>query len=228
MCNPDLMSAEIRVFLVDDHPMIRQGCRRLLEKSNINVTGEADSGKNALQYVADCDPDIVIMDISMEELGGLESMRRLNSRMPHISFILFTMHDNPMFAMRAIKLGAKGYVTKSASPAVLVEAVKKVAQGEVYLSHDIAQSLAISNLSLEDDPTLVLSNREFDIFTMISDGMTVTQIAKVLSLSQKSVSNNIFQIKQKLGIKTNADFTKLAVSFDIVKKNVMGGGDAPS
>lgn len=222
------MLSEINVFLVDDHPLIRQGCRQLLEQNNIRVAGEADGGKTALKRVPECNPDIVIMDISMEDTGGLETMRRLHARLPHIGFVLFTMHDNPLFAVRAIKLGAKGYVTKSASPAALVEAVKKVSQGEVYLSHDIAQGIALSNLSPEEDPTLLLSNREFDIFTMISDGMTVSQIAKTLSLSQKSVSNNIFHIKQKLGIKTNADFTKLAVSFDIVKKNVVGGGDAPS
>lgn len=216
------MATEINVLLVDDHPMIRQGCRQLLEQNRINVSGEADGGKSAMMQVGKCNPDIVIMDISMDDLGGLEAMRRMTSRSPQIKFIVFTMHDNPMFAMRAIRMGAKGYVTKSAPPALLVEAVKKVSQGEVYLSHDIAQAIAFSNLSPAEDPTLVLTNREFDIFTMISDGKTTAQIALDLSLSQKTVSNYLFQIKQKLGIKTNTEFTKLAVSFDIIKKNIMG------
>ena len=217
------MATEINVLLVDDHPMIRQGCRQLLEQNRITVSGEADGGKNAMTLLAKCTPDVVIMDISMDDIGGLEAMRRINSRSPQIKFIVFTMHDNPLFAMRAIKMGAKGYVTKSAPPADLVEAVKKVSKGEVYLSHDIAQTIAFSNLSPAEDPTLVLTNREFDIFTMISDGKTTAQIAQDISISQKSVSNYIFQIRQKLGIKTNTEFTKLAVSFDIIKKNVMGG-----
>ena len=204
-------TAPIRVFLVDDHSVVREGYRRLLEDSaGISVVGEAADAAGAYREFLRLAPDVVVMDISLPGASGIEALRHLLARNPDAKVLVFSMHEESVFASRAFQAGALGYVTKASAPDVLVEAVRSVAQGKRYLSQDMAQALALQSVSGGAAGLEVLSNREFEVMRLLVAGDTVAAIAEKLQLSYKTVANHQSAIRQKLGVETSAQLVQLA------------------
>ena len=207
----------IRVLLVDDHPVVRAGYKLLLEHAGeIEVIAEADSGELACRRYTDHRPDIVIMDLSLRGMGGLDAIGRIVARDPGAKILAFSMHEDAMFAERAVEAGARGYITKRSAPHVLVDAAKQVAAGGVYLDREIAQRLAFQKAGGRTEPLKALSTREFEILCLIAGGATTIEIGKRLSLSSKTVANYTTQIKSKLGVATIAELTRLAIRHGVV------------
>ena len=214
-------SPAISVFLVDDHSVVREGYRRLLERSSgIQVIGEAANAADAYSEFQRVNPDVVVMDISLPGASGIEAMRRILAREPRAKVLMFSMHEEPIFASRAFQAGALGYVTKASAPEVLVQAVRTVAQGKRYLSADMAQALALQAVGGGAASLSALSNREFEVMRLLVAGDTIAAIAEKLQLSAKTVANHQSAIRQKLGVETSAQLVQLA------QRNGMAAGNS--
>ena len=208
----------IELILVDDHAVVRSGLRRLLElNKRIEVIAEADSGEQAYQFYGELEPDVVVMDISMPGMGGLESARRIIKRYASAKIVIFSMHESASFASQALKSGVKGYVTKTGAPEDLTRAVLEVANGKTFLSAEIAQKIALKALSGQDEPIHQLSGREFEVFRLLAEGKKVEEIAEMLKISQKTVANYYTTIKQKLGVSSPIDMVRLAIRHGLVE-----------
>jgi DNA-binding NarL/FixJ family response regulator len=207
----------VRVLLVDDHAVVRAGYRLLLQSApDVEVVAEADSGELACRRFAELAPDVVIMDLSLPGIGGLEAIRRIVQRDAAAKVLVFSMHEETMFVEQALAAGARGYVTKSSAPRVLVAAVKEVAEGGRYLGGDIAERLAFERVRAGDTPLMELSTREFEIFCLLAEGVPSGDIARRLSLSQKTVANYGTQLKGKLNVGSVAELTRLAIRHGII------------
>jgi len=212
-------SARTRVMLVDDHAIVRSGFRRLLDQyPGIQVIVESGTGESAYRDFVQHAPDVLVLDISMPGAGGLEIMRRILARDPDARIIVFSMHDDAAMVSRAMRLGARGYVSKNNDPEILAQAVIEVAAGRQYLSSDIAHAVALSMLSGRDDPFALLSSREFEVFQQVVAGRSAAQIAKALDLSGKTISNYHTSIKQKLGASSDVDLVRIAFRFNLLKE----------
>jgi two-component system invasion response regulator UvrY len=204
-------SPAIRVILVDDHSVVREGYRRLLERATgIEVVGEAANAADAYSEFQRLHPDVVVMDISLPGASGIEAMRHMLAREPRARVLMFSMHEEPIFASRAFQVGALGYVTKASAPEVLVAAVRSVAQGRRYISHDMAQTLALQAVGGGNANLSALSNREFEVMRLLVAGDTLAAIADKLQLSYKTVANHQSAIRQKLGVETHAQLIQMA------------------
>lgn len=215
---------KIDVLLVDDHAVVRAGYKTYLSLSErIGQIYEADRGETACQVYARHTPDVVVMDLSMPGLGGLESIRRLLSRHGSCKILVFSIHNELVYVTRAIKAGAKGYITKSNAPETLVTAVCLIAEGGTYVDPDLAQLLAVSAALDQDETAKIksLSPREFDIFCLLATGVTTREASENLCLSYKTVCNHSTSIKEKLGVKTLSELALLAARHGIIK-----GGDS--
>lgn len=215
------MSSKTSVLIADDHAIVHQGCRLLFEQAGFEVLGDAGSGEDAYAQFLKHRPQVVVMDLTMPGMGGFETVRRIRAQAPDACIVVFSMHDDPVVAARALRAGVQGYVTKTSAPAELVEAVKRAAHGDSYLSHDVAQSIALSRLDVRGDPLSQLSAREFDIFHMLSEGNSYAEIAQRLSLSPKSVANYALRIKQKLGARSLADLIRIGIATRTTRRNVI-------
>jgi two-component system invasion response regulator UvrY len=211
------MSAKIRIMLVDDHAIVRSGFRRLLEQQlDFVVVAEAVDAEHAYALYLEHTPDVVVMDLSMPGVSGLDTIRRIIGRQPEARIVVFSMHEDGSVAERAIQEGARGYVTKSNPPEVLAAAVADVAAGKLALSPDIARSIAILKLTGKENPLNRLSTREFEILRLLASGRPTTEIAKLLSLSAKTIANYHTLIKQKLRINTDVELVLLAQRQKII------------
>jgi two-component system invasion response regulator UvrY len=212
------MNAEpIRIMLVDDHAVVRAGFRRLLEQeAGIRVIAEAESGERAYLLYVEHLPDVVVMDLSMPGVSGFEIIRHITERQSTAKILVFSMHEDASLAVRAIQLGARGYVTKSNAPEVLATAVVEVAAGKLFLSDDVAKSIAILKLTGDDNPVKALSAREFEIFRLLVTGRSAADIAKILNLSTKTVANYHTLIKQKLHIDSDVELVLLALRHNLL------------
>lgn len=200
-----------RIMLVDDHAIVRAGFRRLLEQQpNYHVVAEAGDAEAAYALFVEHEPDVVVLDLSMPGVSGLDLVRRMTARQPSARILVFSMHEDASLAERAVQLGARGYVTKSSAPEALAAAVADMMAGRVAFSPDIAQALAILKVTGEGDLLTALSAREFEIFRLLARGQTVSSIATLLSLSAKTVANYHSLIKQKLGISSDVELVLLA------------------
>lgn len=211
------MIKPIRIILADDHAVVRSGLRRLLElNDHLEVVAEADSGEQAYQKFGELLPDVLVMDMSMPGMGGLEALRRIMTRYSTAKVVIFSMHENAAFASQALAAGARGYVGKSGEADDLVTAVHEVAAGRGYLSAVVAQKIALQNLSGDDDPFRLLSAREFEIFRMLVEGGSVEQIAEQLNISHKTVANYQTMLKQKLGVTSPLEMVRLAIRHGVI------------
>lgn len=207
----------IRVILVDDHTVVREGYRRLIEKhGDIEVVGEAADGAAAYALYKSYQPDVVILDLSMPGQGGIEAIRHLRQWDPRAQILVFTMHENVAYAVQAFQAGARGYITKSSPPGLLIDAIRDVAGGRMAISPDVGHGLAMSRV--EGGRTILegLSAREFEIFRMLAEARSVREIAETLNLSAKTVSNYHYAIKSKLGVGTDVELVHLAVRLGVV------------
>lgn len=210
------METSISVMLTDDHTVVRSGLRRLLEQhENINVIAEADSGEQAYQQFGEFMPDVLIMDISMPGIGGLEALRRILRRYHDAKIIIFSMHENTTFAAQALNAGAVGYVAKSSDAQELVQAVINAAQGLNYLSTNLAEKISTQNIS-NDDPIQTLTTREFEIFRLLAEGKVVEDISTILNIGQKTVANYQTMLKQKLGVTSPVELVRLAIKHGLI------------
>lgn len=208
----------IKIILVDDHAIVREGYRALLERQeDMRVIAEAADGEHAYQLCKQELPDVLIVDLSMPGQSGLEVIRRVHHRWPSAKILVFSMHQNAAFAEQAVRAGAKGYVTKSSLPDVLMRAVREVYQGRQALSPDIAQALALSKLGGEREALGQLTTREFEILRLLVEANSNDEIAQALHISPKTVGNTHYQIKRKLGVSSDIELVRLALRLRVVE-----------
>jgi DNA-binding NarL/FixJ family response regulator len=199
----------VSVLLVDDHAVVREGYRRLLERhEGIIVIGEAGDAASAHSLFLKLKPQIVVMDVTMPGTSGIEVMQRMLKSKPDARVLVFSMHEDTIFATRALQAGAFGYLTKSSAPHMLVEAVHALAQGTKYVSAAIAQKLALRRFT--HDKETELSARELEVLRLLAQGRSVREIAESMRLSPKTVANNQSTIKQKLEVNTPIELLKKA------------------
>lgn len=208
----------IRVILVDDHAVVRSGLRRLLEShKSIEIVSEADTGEMAYQLYGEVQPDVVLMDISMPGMGGLEAAKRILQRYAHARIVIFSMHEAVSFAAQALKAGVKGYVTKTGLAEDLLQAVLDVSRGKTFLSQDVAQKIALQSLIGETNPLQQLTSREFEVFRLLAEGKRVEEVAEMLKISQKTVANYYTLIKQKLSVNSPVEMVRLAMKHGLIE-----------
>jgi two-component system invasion response regulator UvrY len=201
----------MRVLIVDDHPIVASGCRALLAgdpEIAILEASDAESGEQA--FVAE-HPDICVLDINLPTVSGFELARRILAHAATARIIMFSMNDDPIFATRAIEIGAKGYVSKSGDPCDLVEAIREVGKGRVYLPPGIAQKIAFAGPALAQSPLSKLTSRELEILRLLSAGKSLSEIAWLVHSSYKTVANTSSIMRQKLGVRTSAELVRLAI-----------------
>jgi len=212
------MAKKTTIVLVDDHAVVRAGVRRLLEQEPLfEVIGEAENGEKAYQIFGELKPDVMVMDLSMPGMGGLEAIRRILMRYEKAKILVLSMHEDLSFANQALKLGAKGYLTKNTLADDLVKSIETVTQGDVFLSDEIAKKMAMQSISGNQDPVHELSAREFEIFRLLAEGFDIDAIASTLNISSKTVSNYQTMIKQKLNINTPIELIRYAIKVGVIK-----------
>jgi two-component system invasion response regulator UvrY len=200
------------IMLVDDHAVVREGYRSMLQKQHgLRVVAEASDGAEAYRLFKEVRPDLVIMDLTMPGVGGIEGIRRIRQWDRDARILVFTMHENAGFAVQAIRAGARGYVTKSSPPEILVRAVMEVLGGAIAISPDIDLELALSRLCGERAAADVLTAREFEVMQMLLAERTTEEIASALHLSPKTIANLHSLIKDKLGVGTDIELVRLAL-----------------
>lgn len=211
------MSDITRLLLVDDHAIVREGYRRLLEmRPDLRIVGEAGTARDALEQFRALEPDVLVLDLGLPDMGGVELIRRLVQRDDRVRILVFTMHREPLFATQALRAGALGYVTKSSPPTVLVDAVYKVAERRQVISPDIAPELALALVDRPREPLAELAPREFEILRLLLDGCSAEEIGERLSISSKTVQNCHYQIKSKLGVRSDIELTRLALRLGLI------------
>jgi len=210
------MSALITVLLVDDHAVVREGYRRLLERdAAIQVIGEASNSVEAYERAATLEPQVIVMDIALPGVSGIEAMRRILARRPQQCVLMFSMYDDAIFPSRALEAGARGYVSKASAPEVLVDAISAVARGERYLSPDV-QKLIAQHTSTEAKAAVnTLTAREFEVLRLLAQGETVKHIGEKLGLSEKTVANHQSAIREKLGARNGVQLARVAAELGL-------------
>ena len=212
------MNKKIKIVLVDDHAVVRAGVKRLLEQEDLfEVTGEAENGEKAYQLFGELNPDVMVMDLSMPGMGGLEAIRRILMRYEKAKILVLSMHEDLSFANQALKLGAKGYLIKNTLGDDLVKSIQAISKGEVFLSDEIAKKIAMQSIVGDQEPIDSLSAREFEIFRLLAEGLEVEAIATTLNISSKTVSNYQTMIKQKLNINTPVELIRYAIKAGVIK-----------
>jgi two-component system, NarL family, invasion response regulator UvrY len=219
--------SRVSVLLVDDHAVVREGYRRLLERrGDIVVVGEAADAPAAYSLFCSLRPQIVVMDITLPGVSGIGVTRRMLAHEPQARVLIFSMHEDTIFASRALQAGAAGYVSKASAPGVLVEAVHAVACGRKYLSPDIARRLALRDFEVAQ--VLRLSDREFEVLRLLVRGRTVREIAESMALNAKTIANHQSAIKQKLGADTALQLLRMASRLGLDPGSDASSGEAPS
>jgi two-component system invasion response regulator UvrY len=209
----------IRALLVDDHAVVRMGFRLLLQGNpDITVVGEADSGEGACTLYAELSPDVVVLDLAMPGMGGLEALRRIHARHRDAKVLALSAHDDLMHARRTLQEGALGFLSKRSAPEALLDAVATVAAGRRYIEPALAQRLALAEFDGgSKSPVDQLSEREFEVFVRLAGGATVQRIALDLKLSASTVGTHLYNIKQKLGVANQSELTLIAIRHGLIE-----------
>lgn len=209
----------IRVLLVDDHAVVRMGFRLLLQShADMSVIAEAESGEIACQRYAELHPDVVVMDLAMPGMGGLQALRRILAHDPQARVLTLSAQDDPMHARRALREGALGFLSKRSAPEALLEAVGAIATGQRYIDKDLAQKLALDDIEGAAKSVIDrLSEREFEVFIRLARGATVQRIAEDLSLSPSTVGTHLYNVKQKLRVSNQSELTLIAIRERLIE-----------
>jgi two-component system, NarL family, invasion response regulator UvrY len=205
----------MRVLIVDDHPIVASGCRALLAGDGDIVLLEASDAESGERAFASEHPDICVIDINLPTVSGFELARRIRARDEAARIIMFSMNDDPIFAARAIEVGAKGYVSKSGDPCDLVEAIRQVGNGGTYLPTAIAQSIAFAGPAFAQSPLSKLTAREMEILRLLGAGKSLSEIAWLVQASYKTVANTSSIMRQKLGVRTSSELVRLAIESGV-------------
>ncbi|QJE00958.1 response regulator transcription factor [Massilia forsythiae] len=210
--------ASIRVFIADDHAIVREGLKQILaEQRDIAVTGEAETGLDAVKLFRKSRCNVLLLDISLPDRNGIEVLKQIKSEKPELAVLMLSMHREDQYAIRSLKAGAAGYLTKQSAPRELVNAIRQVAAGQRYVSAQLAQVLAAQVGADHELPVHdTLSDREYQTLTMIASGKTVSEIAKELSLSVKTISEYRSRLLAKMKLKTSAELTHYAIRNHLI------------
>lgn len=205
----------IRVVIADDHTIVREGLKQLLLAAGaFAIVGEARDGHEVLRAVRELDFDVLLLDLSMPGKSGMELIKQVKSEKPRLRILVLSMHQEHQYAVRAIKAGASGYLTKDSAATQLVSAIEKVAGGGAFISAEVAEQLARSAMpQIEGPPHASLSDREYQVFRMLISGRTVSDIADDLNLSAKTVSTHKARLMEKMGIDNQADLVRYAIRY---------------
>jgi two-component system invasion response regulator UvrY len=211
------MSSPIKVLLVDDHAVVRMGFKMLLESAeDIKVIAEAESGEQGVKSYVEHQPDVVVMDITMPGIGGLEAIDRIMAKDNSAKILVLSAHEDSVHPKRVLNAGAMGYLTKRSAAEELIKAIRMVAGRKMYLEANIAQQMAIQQLNGEKNPVDVLSDREFEVFMSLAKGQTTNEIADILSLSPRTVGTHLYNIKQKLNANNSAEIALIAMRSGLI------------
>ena len=209
--------SQIKILLVDDHAVVRMGFKMLIEaEADIKVIGEAESGEVAVKLFQELKPDIIIMDITMPGIGGLEAIDRILAKDKNTKILVLSAHEDSVHPKRVLNAGAMGYLTKRSAAEELIKAIKSIYQGKRYLEPNIAQQMAITQLSGETNPIEILSDREFEVFMALAKGKSTNEIADTLCLSPRTVGTHLYNIKQKLNANNSAEIALIAIRCGLI------------
>jgi DNA-binding NarL/FixJ family response regulator len=210
----------IRIVVADDHTIVREGLKQLLTAAgDLEVVAEAQNGFEVMDRVRALDFDVLLLDMSMPGKSGIELIKQVHAEKPRLRILILSMHEEHQYAVRAIRAGAAGYLTKEGASAQLVSAIRRVAGGGAYISADVAEQLALGAMpGAKGPPHSTLSDREFQIFRMIAEGRSVSDIAERLNLSVKTVSTHKANILQKMNMSTQAELIRYALTHRLVEE----------
>jgi len=206
-----------RVLLADDHAMVRLGFRCLLEGAGATVIGEAENGESAVRLYAELNPDVVVMDVSMPGIGGLAALERLLVWDAKARVLMLSAHNDDIVPVRALRLGARGYLCKRAAPEEFLRAVGQVAGDRRYLDPELAQAVALAQLSGSSNPVDTLTEKELAVFMKLAEGRSVNDVAEDFCLSPSTVGTHLYHIKQKLNVQNAAELTLVAVRNGLIE-----------
>jgi len=208
----------IKVLIADDHAIVRTGFRLLLEEAeDIEVVAEAESGEIAYQEFSRVKPDVVMMDLAMPGIGGIEAIKKILARDKNAKVLALSVHEDISHPRRVLQTGALGYITKRQAPEVLIDAIRKISDGEKMIDPDIAKRLELADARGEETPFARLSEREFAVFEKLALGQSVADIADQLCLSPSTVGTHLYNIKQKLDLTNQAEMTLLAIRHGVIE-----------
>jgi two-component system response regulator NreC len=206
-----------RILLADDHPVVRQGVRALLERQGLHVVAEAGDGRRAVQLAAECRADVAVLDVSMPHMNGLDAAREVRRASPSTSVVLLTVHADDHYVLEALRAGVQGYVLKDQAPEDLVEAVLEVARGATYLSPGIARVVVQAYLDKKDLPSDPLSPREREVLQLVAEGKTTKEVAQILGVSVKTADSHRSRLMEKLDIHETATLVRYAIRRGLVQ-----------
>ncbi|MEK9777941.1 MAG: response regulator transcription factor [Methylophilaceae bacterium] len=210
--------SKIKVLLVDDHSVVRMGFKMLIEaESDMEVISEAESGEDGIKVFKELKPDLVVMDITMPGIGGLESIERILAFDKNAKILVLSAHEDSVHPKRVLNAGALGYLTKRSAAEELIKAIRSVHSGKKFLEADIAQQMAITQLSGENNPVEVLSDREFEVFMALAKGKSTNEIAETMHLSPRTVGTHLYNIKQKLNANNSAEIALIAIRCGLLE-----------
>jgi two-component system invasion response regulator UvrY len=209
----------VKILIVDDHPIVRAGLRRLLTAESEIEVREAASGREALSVFREQRPTLVILDLNLPGIGGLEVLAHLKAIHPDARVLVLSMHDDEIHITRALRAGAAGYLTKNAPPEELLEAIGRVAAGHTYIEREIAEGLVFASIRASPDPLKDLSSRDLEILRQLAQGRTLSQIADTVGIGYKTAANNCSRIKARLGVTSTADLVRIAIRHGLIDRD---------
>ncbi|MGY4154255.1 DNA-binding NarL/FixJ family response regulator [Bradyrhizobium sp. USDA 4461] len=211
----DTAKSATRILIVDDHPVVVSGCRSLFASDKTVKIDEAADAKAGHRAFLQKRPDVTVIDIKLPDVSGFELLRKIRKEDPDALVIMFSMNDDPAFVVRAVEMGAQGYLSKSDDPRLFVKAVRKVAAGERFVSPHLAEAIAFGGAAIKANPASQMSARELEILRLLGRGDKIVDVASELGISYKTVANTTSLLKQKLGAKSHSDLVRIAVEMEL-------------
>ena len=210
--------SNLNVLLVDDHSVVRMGFKMLIDsEKDMKVSAEAETGEDGIIKFQDIKPDVIVMDITMPGIGGLDAIERIIAKDKNAKILVLSAHEDSVHPKRVLSAGAIGYLTKRSAAEELINAIRTVGSGKKYIESSVAQQLAITQLSGENDPTEVLSDREFEVFISLAKGKSTNEIADTMCLSPRTVGTHLYNIKQKLNANNSAEIALIAIRCGLLE-----------
>lgn len=210
--------SNLKVLLVDDHSVVRMGFKMLIDsEKDMQVIAEAETGEDGIIKFQEIKPDVIVMDITMPGIGGLEAIERIIAKDKNAKILVLSAHEDSVHPKRVLSAGAIGYLTKRSAAEELINAIRTVGSGKKYIESSVAQQLAITQLSGENNPTEVLSDREFEVFISLAKGKSTNEIADTMCLSPRTVGTHLYNIKQKLNANNSAEIALIAIRCGLLE-----------